>query len=173
MSRIYVTETDDYGQDRSCGYFSPESATYWHGNKDVFDGANLADVNTRNQNTGQGLYRTAGGRWVLLYWSNWQGAVDQYAYTSPEDAREWLVFNEYDDDVRRIFGAIPEEQGPALRSEALAFARWLQGVEIGLIGEDVNLDALYQQWVADVDPATRDPYAYPAGYDTVTDAHGA
>lgn len=25
----------------------------------------------------------------------------------------------------------------------------------------------------DVDPATRDPYAYPAGYDTVTDAHGA
>jgi hypothetical protein len=27
--------------------------------------------------------------------------------------------------------------------------------------------------LADVDPATRDPYAYPAGYDTVTDAHGA
>lgn len=25
----------------------------------------------------------------------------------------------------------------------------------------------------DVDPATRDPYAYPDGYDTVTDAHGA
>jgi hypothetical protein len=151
MSRIYVTQTDPsdpYGGEIRAGYFSENAATYWHGDKEVFDGANLADVNTRDQNRGQGLYRTAQGRWVLHYWSNWQGETAQYAYMSPEFAREWLGFNGYDDAVRKYFGEIPDEQGPAARSADLAFARWLQSVDVGLISEDVNLDALYQRWTA-------------------------
>jgi hypothetical protein len=157
-SRIYVTETDTdheyydphgtYGHpQRHAGWFSVKSAEYWHGAKEVFDGANLADVNTRDQNRGQGLYRTAGGRWVLSTWSNWQGETDTYSYTSPEDAREWLIFNDYDDAVRKYFGEIPDERGPAVRSADLAFARWLQ--RGGFIGAGVELDELYDQWQDD------------------------
>jgi hypothetical protein len=136
MTRIYVTEPDtdsDYydrhapqnGPTRQAGWFSPEAATYWHGIKGVFDGANLADVNTRDQNRGQGLYRTAKGRWVLRAWSNWQGETDAYSYTSPEDAREWLIFNEYDEAVRTHFGEIEEERGPELPGSAAVTSRYV------------------------------------------------
>ena len=125
--RIYVTESADDSEyydlnsnpQRRVGWFSVGSAEYWHGDKEVFDGANLADVNTRDQHRGQGLYRTKGGRWVLSTWSSWQGETSTYNYTSPEDAREWLIFNGYDDAVRKYFGEIPEEQGPAVRSAAV------------------------------------------------------
>ena len=123
MTRIYVTQPDyehphydpaypDHSPRCTAGYFTEESATYWHGAKDVFDGANRADVNTRDQNRGQGLYRTAQGRWVLRTWSNWQGETDTYSYVSNDDARDWLIFNDYDDDAQRYFGEIDEERGP-------------------------------------------------------------
>lgn len=124
MTRIYVTETDTdsdsydpYGNDRyqprrRAGFFNPESATYWHGDKQVFDGANLADVNTRDQNRGQGMFRTAQGRWVLTTWSNWQGETDTYSYATDNDARDWLLFNDYEDAVREHFGEPEDERGP-------------------------------------------------------------
>jgi hypothetical protein len=126
MSRIYVTEIDAYSDDYEtsayargseqprcrAGYFSESAATYWHGDKAVYDGANLADVNTRGQHTGQGLYRTAQGRWVLREWSNWQGATDIHAYIEPDEARDWLIFNDYDDDAEKHFGAVEPERGP-------------------------------------------------------------
>lgn len=124
MTRIYVTEIDtdsaDYYADipdreqprRRAGFFTEESATYWHGNKNVFDGANLADVNTRDQNRGQGLYRTKQGRWVLRQWSNWQGEVDTFDYISEQVARDWLLFNDYTDAHRDHFGEPEEERGP-------------------------------------------------------------
>lgn len=125
MTRIYVTEpdTDADGYDRyerhddprqpqrRAGFFTQESATYWHGNKE-WDGANHADVNTRDSARGQGLYRTAQGRWVLRTWSSWQGESDTYRYTTDADARDWLLFNEYEDAVREHFGEPEEERGP-------------------------------------------------------------
>jgi predicted ATPase len=154
--RIYVTEdaTDSeyydpsgvYGNpQRRAGWFLASSAEYWHGDKEVFDGANLADVNTRQQHRGQGLYRTKGGRWVLSTWSSWQGETSTYNYTSPEDAREWLIFNSYDDAVRKYFGEIPDEQGPAVRAADLTFAKWLRTAG-WLIASDADLDKLYDQW---------------------------
>ena len=114
MTRIYVTEPgidDDY-EPCAAGYFTEESATYWHGDKDVFDGSNLADVNTRDQNRGQGLYRTAQGRWVLRTWSNWGSEVDSHTYLTDDKARDWLIFNSYDEVVHKHFGAIEDERGP-------------------------------------------------------------
>lgn len=124
MTRIYVTEPDPdayppsyYADDtngprRNAGYFTEESATYFHGDKGVFDGSNLADVNTRDQNRGQCLYRTAQGRWVLRTWSNWQGEVDTYSYVSEDDARDWLIFNNKEDAAQKYFGEIEDERGP-------------------------------------------------------------
>ena len=126
MDRIYVTEIDPYSDDYEtsayargseqprcrAGYFSERSATYWHGNRAVYDGANLADVNTRDQHTGQGLYRTAQGRWVHCQWSNWQGATDIHAYIEPDEARDWLIFNDYDADAEKHFGEVESERGP-------------------------------------------------------------
>lgn len=123
MTRIYVTEPDtdnDYyvyedgpnGPQRRAGFFSSDAATYWHGNKEVFDGANLADVNTRDQGRGQGLYRTAQGRWVLRTWSNWVKESDTYTYASDTDARDWLLFNEYNAEVKEYFGEPEQERGP-------------------------------------------------------------
>ncbi|HEY2763440.1 MAG TPA: hypothetical protein VGJ13_05420 [Pseudonocardiaceae bacterium] len=122
MTRIYVTETDTDSYDpwesdeqaprRRAGFFTEESATYWHGDKAVFDGSNLADVNTRDQNRGQGLYRTAKGRWVLRTWSNWQGEVDTYSYVTEDDARDWLIFNAEEDAAQKYFGEIEDERGP-------------------------------------------------------------
>lgn len=107
MTRIYVTEADLYHDHRNAGYFSEESATYWHGDKDC-----RVDVNTRDQNRGQGMYLTAGGRWVLRSWTNWQGETDTYTYTTDADARDWLAYNGYDNAATKYFGAIAEERGP-------------------------------------------------------------
>jgi len=129
MDRIYVAEIDIYseidihsdatahatGREWShcqAGYFSRRAATYWHGNQAIFDGANLADVNTYDQNRGQGLYRTAQGRWVLRQWSNWEGTTDVYTYVTDGRACAWLVFNDYDADAEKYFGAVESERGP-------------------------------------------------------------
>lgn len=33
-----------------------------------------------------------------------------------------------------------------MTTDALAFARWLQSINVGIIGEDVKLGKLYEQW---------------------------
>jgi len=58
------------------------------------------------------LYRTAGRRWVLQSWSQWQGTMEHYEYIDDERAREWLTVNESDDIVERYFGGLGEERGP-------------------------------------------------------------
>jgi|GEM_PF-1414248 len=55
------------------------------------------------------LYRTAGGRWVLQSWSQWQGTMERYEYIDDERAREWLTVNESDDIVEQYFGEVEEE----------------------------------------------------------------
>ena len=125
MTRIYVTEIDtdhelhEYFTDpndprqpqRRAGFFTQESATYWHGDK-RWDGENRADINTKDSGRGEGIYRTAQGRWVLRSWSNWQGEDDTHAYITETDARDWLIFNGYDEDADKHFGPIEDERGP-------------------------------------------------------------
>lgn len=117
MTRINITEmTDDYGNPRRrvVGWFNPESAEKFTEKRHAFDDANLAGVHLRDQNRGQVLYHTAGGRWVLMQWSRWQGESDVWTFVSDEQAREWLIANEEDDEtIERLFGErVEPERGP-------------------------------------------------------------
>jgi len=118
MNRINITEIsmDPYADwsRRLVGWFDADAAEKFVETRYAFDGANLASVHTRDQNCGEELYRTAGGRWVLRHWSAWQGHVDRYEFVDEERAREWLMINEEDDEtMARLFGAPPEsERGP-------------------------------------------------------------
>lgn len=109
MTRIYVTQPD--ADPQRAGFFTKESATYWRGDK-KWDGHNLVDVNTSDQNRGQGIYRTAQGRWVLHSWSSWDGEEPTYRYVEDADARDWLLFNDAEDAVREHFGEPEDERGP-------------------------------------------------------------
>lgn len=116
MERINITrlvETDD-GQlvPKVVGWFDADAAEVFS-ERQVFDGHNWVGAIEGSQWAGQTLYHTAGGRWVICRWSRWEGHQPQYAYLAPDEAREWLVANEHDEAVARIFGAAPEpEHGP-------------------------------------------------------------
>jgi len=117
MTRISITAPaeDDYGDPavRLVGWFDIDAAEEFKEDRAVFDGANLAGVHMRDQNRGQTLYRTAGGRWVLHQWSRWQGESDSYRFVGPDAAREWLAINGGDDTIERLFGEpLPPESGP-------------------------------------------------------------
>jgi Ribbon-helix-helix protein, copG family len=117
MQRINIETMgeDDYSNParKLVGWFNVDAAEEFAEDRAVYDGANLASVHTRDQNRGQTLYRTAGGRWVLHRWSRWQGEGDWYEFIGADAAREWLLVNGDDDDIERLFGAPPEpERGP-------------------------------------------------------------
>lgn len=42
------------------------------------------------------LYRTAGGRWVLCCWSDYDRVPTTYEEVSPTEAARWLATNEYE-----------------------------------------------------------------------------
>ena len=93
------------------GWFDDEKAEKFKEMRD-WDGSNWISVATGSQWNHQDLYRTAGGRWVLHHWSQWQGSRDWYEFISNERARDWLLKNGHDEAVERLFGPIEEERGP-------------------------------------------------------------
>lgn len=111
MDRIYVTSGEEAEFER-VGYFDADVAAYWHGDKS-FDGNNMADINTHDRHRGEGLYCTAGGRWVLRRWSNWASEPETFTYVeSTAAAADWLLFNGYEDAYREHFGEPASERGP-------------------------------------------------------------
>jgi hypothetical protein len=62
--------------------------TTWH------DGNNHISHATGSQWDHEALWRTAGGKWVLNSWSQWQGSRETYVEISNEDAARWLVKND-------------------------------------------------------------------------------
>ena len=70
-------------------------ASYWDGSNNVSKSA--------SQYNHHALYRTASGKWVLNFWSQWQGTRETYEEITDQEAAEWFAINEYDDDD------IPEE----------------------------------------------------------------
>ena len=77
-----------------------------------WDGSNHISLATGSQWDHEILYRTAGGRWVLHRWSQWQGRPESYRFVSDAKAREWLLANGEDEAVQQHFGEIEEERGP-------------------------------------------------------------
>ncbi len=81
-----------------------EEATRWNGNNHV-------SIATGSQWDHQALYRTAGGRWVLHGWSQWEGRPERYRFISADEAREWLLLNQEDGAVEKYFGEIKSGGG--------------------------------------------------------------
>lgn len=88
MKRIALT-------DGSGRWFSLETAEYFK--EDTYhDGNNWISKATGSQWYHQGLYRTAGGRFILNEYSNYQGTPETYKEVSNADAAAWFSINGYD-----------------------------------------------------------------------------
>lgn len=79
-------------------------ATDWNGNNHISRA-------TGSQTEHERLDRTAGGRWVLHSWSQWQGTLPTVRFVADEAARQWLVLNDHDEAVAEYFG-MDDEAGP-------------------------------------------------------------
>jgi len=77
-----------------------------------WDGSNHISLATGSQWDHQELYHTAGGRWVLHSWSQWQGRPERYRFVDDDAAREWLLANGEDEAAEKYFGEIEDERGP-------------------------------------------------------------
>lgn len=107
MARVNVM--DEHGE--LVGWFDDEKAECF-GEDKWWNGSNWISRATGAQWHHEELFRTAGGRWVLHFWSNYSGVPERYNFVSDAAAREWLLKNDHDEAVEKYFGAIEEERGP-------------------------------------------------------------
>lgn len=85
MTRISLT-------DGSGRWFNPRAAQAWDEGC-TFDGRNYISDATGSQWDHERLYHTAGGRWILRSWSQWQGSRTTYEEVTPAAAAVWLIRN--------------------------------------------------------------------------------
>ena len=106
MTRINVTDSDGYGH--VVGWFNIDTATgYPEGTR--WDGRNKVSLATGAYSEHEFLYHTAGGRWVVNHWSQWQGRPEWYHFVTDEDAREWLIRCEYPEAEVEAATGVPVE----------------------------------------------------------------
>ena len=120
MTRVNVT-SDGYGH--VVGWFNIDTATgYPEGTR--WDGRNKISLATGASSEHQYLYRTAGGRWVVNHWSQWQGVPESYRFVTDEEAREWLIRCEYPEaEVEAATGVpVESERGPGRPEIGPAFS---------------------------------------------------
>ncbi len=106
-----VTVHDEYGEVQ--GWFTVDKAEkFSEGTR--WDGNNHISLATGSQWDHEALYRTAGGRWVIYFYSQWQGRADHYRFVDDEQALEWLIKNkEEEEKYSKYFPrGIDEERGP-------------------------------------------------------------
>lgn len=65
---------------------------------------------SRGTGRGTAVILTSGGKWVHEDWTSWQGEATVCTYTTPEQARDWLLRNDEDAAVEEHFGEIPGEE---------------------------------------------------------------
>lgn len=111
MKRINVTEQDDYTHELTVVGWFDLAKTERFDELTEWDGNDLTSVVAGKWHHQQ-LHRTAGGRWVLNSWSQWEGTADVYEFVTDDKAREWLILNQRDEAVEQYFGAIEDEKGP-------------------------------------------------------------
>jgi hypothetical protein len=116
MTRINIiddTDDTDEGGPRLLGYFHPQAATAWD-ERTRWDGANLVSLATGSQWDHERLYRTAAGKWVLEWWSQYQGRRPRARYIELHEAADWLIRCDYPlAEVRAATGLeVPDEAGP-------------------------------------------------------------
>ena len=64
-----------------------------------WDGSNHISCATGSQWDHELLYKTAGGRWILHRWSQWQGSNDTYVAIDNSSAAVWLILNGHDSET--------------------------------------------------------------------------
>lgn len=103
-------------------YSSDRAKRYSEGTR--WDGNNNVSLATGDQWRHQQLVRTAGGRWVLSSWSDWQGSRELHEFVSDDAALAWLIACEYTEaDIERITGEqIEEERAPGRPEIGPAFS---------------------------------------------------
>lgn len=108
MARVNVIDPETR---ELVGWFDDEKAERFTEDR-WWNGSNWISRATGSQWHHEALYRTAGGRWVLHSWSQYQNVPEQYEFISDQQAREWLLKNGHDEAVERFFGPVEEERGP-------------------------------------------------------------
>lgn len=96
--RTAITENGEF----TGKWFDPDKAKIFR--EDTYhDGSNFISKATGSQWYHENMYLTKSGKYILNSWSNYQGTTETYELISKEEAAEWFVKNEYDNDH------IPEE----------------------------------------------------------------
>ena len=118
MSRINIYEQIDHDTEwmrrdetpALLGHFDPDKAErFEQGSR--WDGSNTVGVITGSQWVDEYLYRTSGGKWVLNHDAHrCHNGPDTYAFLTDEQAHDWLLRSECNDEaIKRFFGPVPEE----------------------------------------------------------------
>ena len=112
MARIIITETDEYGDTTTLGWFDParcesfEEGTRWDGNNNV-------GLASGSQWVDETLYRTKAGRWVLnRNATRYHNGPDSYRFLDDGQAQDWLRRAGNDEGLTKYFGPDEEERGP-------------------------------------------------------------
>jgi len=101
MSRIVLT--DDSGK-----WFDSEKAVKFEENT-RWNGNNHISCATGSQWDHEWLYYTAGGKWVLNSWSQYQGSLESYCEICEETAVQWLISQSKFDEVESLPEGIRKE----------------------------------------------------------------
>ena len=92
-------------QIRGGGWFNPDSARKWE-ESSTFDGRNQISDVTGSQWEHERLYRTAKGRWILHWFSQWQGSKDRYKPIDDAEAAFWLTTCGYEPPTPETAAAV-------------------------------------------------------------------
>ena len=88
MARTPLTDGSGRWFDREAAEAFDEG-TRWNGNNHI-------SLATGSQWDHEELYRTAGGKWILRHWSQWQGSGESYEEIGDHEAAKWLAVNEHE-----------------------------------------------------------------------------
>ena len=116
MGRINVIKCDEEtGTSRVIGWFDYDKVTKWaEGTR--WDGNNNVSLMDVGKYGHQALIKTAQGKWVIHFWSQWMNTPDDFWYITPDEARAWLIRAEHSAEAIADagLGDLPEETGPNL-----------------------------------------------------------
>lgn len=116
MYRIncYSDDPDGFAETRTlAGWYDADKATSY--DEDTrWDGNNHISLATGTQWGHERLDRTAGGRWAIYSWSQWQGVSPSARFVTAEQAKEWMIRNDYSAEaITEATGIdMEDERGP-------------------------------------------------------------
>ena len=102
MERINLTNENGV---KNPSWFNIDGAEYFKEDT-CHDGRNWISHATGEQWRHEGLYITAKKRFILNCWSNYQGSRESYKVISKEEAVEWLIRNNYYEEVEIAYADI-------------------------------------------------------------------